>query len=149
MGPSFTEEVDTFVDEFDQIILEHLGKVCGSTGQTQEELLKELESLDIDDSESDEESDISDYQDNSDDSDLCDYTDETESQGGKIIVKFPPSPKDEEKRESVLRPLGVNSRPMYLLRRRVGACYNGKKENMYSSELNLPERETLRKLMKC
>ena len=54
MGDTFAEQVDDFVEDFDMIINELLGKVCESTGQSQEELLRELEEMDIFDEASDD-----------------------------------------------------------------------------------------------
>src|SRR5579862_9873568 len=56
-GPTFNEEVETFIDSFDLIIAELMSKVCRSTGQTKEELVAELETLEIDDENEDEDED--------------------------------------------------------------------------------------------
>jgi len=141
VGPNFAEQVDAFVDEFDEIINQLLGKVCMSTGQTQEELLRELEEMDISDTDSDTDSD--------DDGDESSDTDKTDSSGGNVPVEETPSPEMEE--DFFLRPLPVSSttRPMFLLQRRRDAGEGYKeKERKETLRVCLPGMETLRKMMK-
>lgn len=98
--------------------------------------MRELDEMDLSDSEEEE-----DGSDNDDDD--TDDIDDSNFQGGKVTIE-----KTAEKEGNfILRALPVNSRPMFLLQRRVSPCYKGK-ENRESLRLCLPGKETLNKMMK-
>jgi hypothetical protein len=157
MGPSFPQQVSTFTDEFDIMLLELMTKVCDSTGQTHEEFLAELESIDIDsdeDSNSDDDDDTN-SDDNSmntegvndEDTDLTD-TSEVEMWRDTINVASSDDEEDMEVEEMVLRPLPVNTyRPMYLLQRS-NAAGKENRDPLEGGFLQLPKKQTLRNLMK-